>query len=460
MHNPACTVCHTVMDPVAGSFQNYADEGEYRESWGGTDSLDGHYKDGWASAQETFEITAQSRTEPQTVSVRAWLPAGSEMVRIDPHFDPPRSEDSEIWWNMGIEHVVVRDGDGAVVSRVELETVADELDLCGSHEPRYDDTAGMRNTFYEAWFCRQRVPVEIPADGVYDIDLVVWAHRIDEDVTNQRRMLDLSAGGYQEGDTWYRDMRVPGFAGRLTPHADNSVQWLARQIVADERFAEATVKFWWPAIMGSEVAEPPEDEDDADFEGLLLAANAQGAEVERLARGFRRGFRGGSPYNLKDLLVEFVLSKWFRADAVDGADPVRGVALRNAGARRLLTPEELDRKTAALTGFRLGRSANLNPNSNRHHSELTGDYRLLYGGLDSDGITKRARDITSVMAGVARRHAGQVSCPVVMRELYLLPDAKRRLVRGYRTGRVSGLGVQRHRRDRGRKGASRRTPCR
>ena len=27
MHNPACTVCHTVMDPVAGAFQDYGDEG-------------------------------------------------------------------------------------------------------------------------------------------------------------------------------------------------------------------------------------------------------------------------------------------------------------------------------------------------------------------------------------------------------------------------------------------------
>ena len=99
--------------------------------------------------------------------------------------------------------------------------------------------------------------------------------------------------------------------------------------------------------MGSEVAEPPEDEEDSDFEGLLLAANAQGAEVERLARGFRSGFAGGSPYNLKDLLVELVLSKWFRADTVEDTDPVRRVALRDAGARRLLTPEELSRKTAA-----------------------------------------------------------------------------------------------------------------
>ena len=27
LNNPACTVCHTIMDPVAGAFQNYGDEG-------------------------------------------------------------------------------------------------------------------------------------------------------------------------------------------------------------------------------------------------------------------------------------------------------------------------------------------------------------------------------------------------------------------------------------------------
>ena len=141
---------------------------------------------------------------------------------------------------------------------------------------------------------------------------------------------------------------VRASAASRHPKPDNSVQWLAHKIVADHRFAEATVKFWWPAIMGREVAEPPEDEGDADFEGLLLAATAQGAEVARLARGFRRGFEGGAPYNLKDLLVEIVLSDWFRAESV--ADARSGptlAALRNAGARRLLTPEELRARPAA-----------------------------------------------------------------------------------------------------------------
>ena len=106
--------------------------------------------------------------------------------------------------------------------------------------------------------------------------------------------------------------------------------------------------------MGSEVTRPPEDEGDAGFEGQLLAATAQGAEVTRLADDFRRGFHGGLAYNLKDLLVEIVLSKWFRADAVTDANPIRRAALHGAGARRLLTPEELARKTDAITGVQWG----------------------------------------------------------------------------------------------------------
>ena len=43
MKNPACTVCHERMDPVAGAYQNFGDFGRYR-SKGGTDSLAEAYK--------------------------------------------------------------------------------------------------------------------------------------------------------------------------------------------------------------------------------------------------------------------------------------------------------------------------------------------------------------------------------------------------------------------------------
>ena len=289
MNNSACTVCHRVMDPVAGAFQNYGEEGHYRDEWGGQDSLDGLYK--------------------------------------------------------------------------------------------------------------------YPEDDAYT--------------------------PYQFGDTWYRDMREPGFNGLIAPDAENSGQWLAEQIVADDRFAEATVKFWWPAIIGVEIATPPEDENDSGFEGMLLASNAQTAKVERLAEAFRTGIAGGDPYNLKDLLVEMVLSSWFRAESVSDDDPVRSVALRNAGVERLLTPEELAWKTQAITGYSWGRSPtrqwNLEYGSSVNLLTDSGDYRLLYGGIDSRAVTERAVDMTATMAAVAQSHALESSCSIVQREFLLSPDEKRRL---------------------------------
>ena len=426
MHNPNCTVCHRILDPVAGAFQNYDENGLYRSRRGGLDSLDEFYKEDPGRGTD-FEITARSFAERQVVSIGVWLGAGTETIRIEPFFDPPRAEESGIWWDPGIERVTVRGINGEVITHVQPERLADELELCG--EVRDSDDAG---EFFESYFCPNTFLVEIASSGHYDIEVSVWV--AGDEAGEQRRMLSVGAGSYAEGDTWYRDMRTPGFDGEEVPRADSSLQWLARQIIADSRFAEATVKFWWPAIMGSEVAEPPEDESGADFEGLLLAANAQGAEVERLADGLRHGFPGSSyAYNLKDLLVEIVLSKWFRSDMATDMAPIQRTALRNAGANRLLTPEELARKTDAVMGVQWGRwtdSAAWVPVFERRHNALTGDYRLMYGGIDSEGITDRARDITTVMTGVAERHAAEMSCPVVLREFFLLPDAKRRLFAG------------------------------
>ena len=440
MHNPNCTVCHSVLDPVAGAFQNYGDDGFYRDQWGGMDALDHFYKyqDGWTAAEGTFEITSLSREEPHVLTVTATLNAGTEGLRLQPRFDPPQPRGGNLWWHMGVDHVAVRNAEGVVVHHLELQEVAarqereglepHEMDLCSSGpEDQPED-------YYAPYFCGQLVHLEIPEAGTYDVEVVVWLEGWQPEVSTRRRLLDISVGGYIEGDTWYRDMRAPGFAGGEAPRSNGSLQWLARQIVADERFAEAAVKFWWPAIMGDEIAEPPEDATDADFEGRLLAANAQDAEAVRLANGFRRGFPG-SPYayNLKDLLVEIVLSKWFRADVVLDSDPVRRVALQDAGAKRLLTPEELARKTAAVTGYQWGRRLSRPwavSKLDQWRNALTDEYRLLYGGIDSGGITERGRDITSVMAGVAERHAAEASCPIIMREIYLLPDAERRLFAG------------------------------
>ena len=246
-----------------------------------------------------------------------------------------------------------------------------------------------------------------------------------------------SAELYRDGDRWYRDMLPPGFGTARVPDPDRSLQWLAEQIVADSRFAVAAVRFWWQAVMGAEVTPPPENPEDPGSAAQLLAATAQQAEVERIAELFRQGIEGGEPYNGKDLLAELFLSPWFQAESLVAGNPVQRQALRHAGARRLLTPEELARKTEALTGYVWGRQLWKMTDRSKgiessflNDSSQTSSYGILYGGIDSDGIITRTREMTSVMMAVARTHAAEISCPIVWREFFYWPSERRLLFDG------------------------------
>jgi len=432
MHNPACTVCHTLMDPVAGAFQYYSDDGYYKHALGGLDSLDDLYKE---AGGDPLAVQAESWAQRETLAWTVRLAEGVGTVRVlySNHFwDEAAREGGRVF----LDRLDVVDASGRTVVSKEFETLPSPVAHWGDCGGARYNEATRRHDHFGLWSggvaCAFYIDVDIPSGGDYDVEVVAWSHGYDDRYGGDGYAeLSVAANVYEHGDTWYRDMRLPGFNGAAADPA-NSVQWLARRIVADDRFAEAAVRFWWPAVMGSEIAEFPEEAADADFEGRLLAASAQDAEVLRLADGFRDGFHGGPDYNLRDLLVEIVLSEWFRADAVTDADPVRREALRDAGAERLLTPEELARKTLALTGVQWGRDIATTcwPLCRRRPNRLTRDYRVLYGGIDSSGITQRGRDITTVMAGVAKRHAAQVGCAVVGRELYLLPDAERRLFAG------------------------------
>ena len=431
MHNPACTVCHTVLDPVAGTFQFYGDEGFYKDKWGGHDSLDNFYKreDGGPS----LPIRAGSWRNRETLSWPVWIAAGMQTLRVV-FTNPFWEERTRIGGTVYLDRLRVKDARGRELARREFEDLGPPIRYfdgrpCG----RLAENSRGHEDHVKLWWgdeeCAFFIDFDAPSTAVYDVEIVAWSD-LREQYEGGFARLAVGVNRYREGDTWYRGMRVPGFAGERAPNSDNTLQWLARRIVADERFATAAVEFWWPALMGSEVAEPPEDEGDPDFEGRLLAANAQGAEVKRLADGFRRGFHGGPSYNLKDLLVEMVLTKWFRADAIEDANPVRRIALRDAGARRLLTPEELAHKTDALTGVRWERRPNQGWPYLEWRSGLTHQFRLLYGGIDSDGVTERARDITPVMAGVAKRHAMQIACAAVTRDFFLRTGSEQRLLAG------------------------------
>ena len=279
--------------------------------------------------------------------------------------------------------------------------------------------------------------IAIDVDAIADEDnptmnnsACTGCHAILDPVAGTFQRYDES-GEYQPGNGWFADMRAPGFNGEAAPDASHSLEWLGRKIAEDERFAEATVKFWWPAIMGRDVALPPTDLGGADFQGALLAAAFQNAEVQRLARMFRDGIRGGKPYNLKDLLTELVVSKWFMAERVTDADPLRRSALRTAGAARPLTPEELVAKTEALTGYVWGRLRRFGgPERDRPIGTIVRSFRVLYGGINSRTVTNRRRAFTVPMTLVAKKHAMVVSISAVARDFFLVPPRARRLFAG------------------------------
>jgi hypothetical protein len=228
--------------------------------------------------------------------------------------------------------------------------------------------------------------------------------------------------GYKTGDTWYADMRVPGFEGAAAT-STNTTRWLAEKIVNDARFASSAVKFWWPAVMGAELLKAPEVATDLDYAARLAAYEAQQAAIETLTDSFVQ-----SGLSLKALLVEMVLGRWYRADSLDGTavSAVQSAARALAGAtgEKLLTPEQLARKTQVLTGFNW--YAQANATTGDPVSGLENDYNTFYGGIDSFALKIRAREITPMMSNVAAAHALESSCPIVLGD-FIRPDAQRLL---------------------------------
>lgn len=233
---------------------------------------------------------------------------------------------------------------------------------------------------------------------------------------------------YKKGDTWYRDMRTPGLLGQAITTATEPLGQLADLIIKDQGFASAAVKFWWPSVMNSEVLLAPAVATDSNYQAKLAAYQAQATSIEQFATIFR------THYNLKTLLVDMMMSPWFRAKATTTTSTSQraAMAIVDAGVEKLLTPERLQRKAAILTGFNWG--GNFRP-SNPYTLDTnlgTGynSYNGIYGGIDSAAVVTRARDITPLMSTVAQTFALESACPIVMKE-FLLPDTLRKLFSGF-----------------------------
>lgn len=226
---------------------------------------------------------------------------------------------------------------------------------------------------------------------------------------------------YQEGDTWYRGMRSPGYYGEDAPLGQDSLTWLAQKIISDDRFAISTIKFWWLGIFGALPADAPENASDEGFEENLTIYNQQSAFINLLADSLRQD------WNLKNSFVDIIMSPWFRANAMsEELQTLHNSS--NAGVGQLLSPFRFENKMFALSGKKWGEYYN-DWNQN-YVTKFSDEYRLVFGGIDSDGIVKRAEEVNSIMAQVALTHAAEMSCGIVLED-FVRADNERKLFSGF-----------------------------
>lgn len=224
------------------------------------------------------------------------------------------------------------------------------------------------------------------------------------------KFADQGVYGKRKGG-WFVDMFGPGFEGEGLPTADRwrALTWLGERTAKDPRFAVAMAEHVYYVLTGRKALLPPKDLDDPLFAAKRRAYQEQRREVERVAGKF-----AGAGFNLKVAFQEWAASPFYRADglATTSKDPNRRAELDDVGLVRMLAPEQVERKIAAVFGDRWGR--------------LTGELAMLYGGIDSKEVTDRAADPGGAMGAIQRLLSNDVACKQVARD-FARPAAERKL---------------------------------
>jgi hypothetical protein len=292
---------------------------------------------------------------------------------------------------------------------------------------RYPTTATNRNRHRAKVFYNYFLATDVLRLGERPIDDVGSAiHNPtlnDPQCTVCHTVIDPVAGAFQNWDDrgryrpmeggWYAGMKAPGMGeSAIDPDdAGSATRWLAAEAIKDPRFPLAVTHLVYKMLTGEEALRPPTDPDLPNAATQQAAFDYQEARFEELAQHF-----AGTGFNFKVLVRKMVMSAWFRAQGAKGE-----VGEREAfqlGTARLLSPEQLERKVRATTGFNWRAYG-------RGTSQLLGDYRMLYGGIDSNGVTKRLRQPNGLMAAIGLRLANEHACYATGRDFSLRAEHRR-----------------------------------
>lgn len=232
-------------------------------------------------------------------------------------------------------------------------------------------------------------------------------HRVVDPVAGTFRGYDdMKYAHFDHTMPWYDEMFSPGFGPDVMPAQDygKALPWLASEIASDPRFVIGTVYTIFSAMTGHDPLTYPADASLLDFQDRVAAWSAQDAFLRGTADKFK-----SANFDLRVVFKEIVKSVYYRAIDADSSASDPKVMLAGLGTGRLLSPEMLNRKIMAVVGvpWRKGYDLDKAP-----HYTILEDYRILYGGIDSDSTVTRLQSPNGVIANIAMRMASEVACEV------------------------------------------------
>jgi hypothetical protein len=208
---------------------------------------------------------------------------------------------------------------------------------------------------------------------------------------------------------WFTDMFAPGFEGENLPEDQRwrALQWLGERTAKDPRFATTMVEHAYYLLTGRKVLTAPKDIDSPLFGAHLRAYQEQRKQIEAIASRFAQ-----NNFNFKSAIKDWIISDFYRADglASAAANPSRRAELDDVGLVRMLAPEQVERKVAAVFGKPWGK--------------LEDQMAMLYGGIDSKEVTERAADPSGAMGAIQRILANDVACHETALDFSRAPDRR------------------------------------
>ena len=207
-----------------------------------------------------------------------------------------------------------------------------------------------------------------------------------------------------------------------TSEVNSMLQWLTKEMTKDDRFAMASVKIFYKALLGRETLKKPQ-KDDANYKEALEAYTFENDILQEIKKKFN-----SSNMNAKVIIKEIIKSPLYRANSLTIDNKILA---NNLGQANIITPEELDTKIYDTMGYYWNRymksySQKENNVSSNHRLLRDDNYKTLYGGINSGSISKRVNELNGVMANIQLRMALQMACFPTTRDFYF-PLKERKL---------------------------------